>query len=73
MTENGRILIPAECRKLLGLRENEQLLLHVDEQGLHVTPLVHQLRAFRDKMKQDLKPGVKLLNDLRQMRSQDVE
>ena len=73
LTDNGRILIPAECRKQFGLSSNEELLVRVDEEGIHLIPLVNQLRAFRNKMQKDLKPGVKLLNELRQTRAQDVE
>jgi AbrB family looped-hinge helix DNA binding protein len=73
LTESGRILIPAECRRLLGLESDAQLVLRVDSDGLHITPLVHQLRSFRQKIRKDLEPGYKLMNDLRDARSADVD
>lgn len=73
MNDNGRMLIPAECRKQLGLRQNEELLLRVDDQGFHATPLVQHLRAFRSKMRENLPTDVKLMDQLRQLRSQDVD
>ena len=73
LTESGRILIPAECRRLLGLQPDAQLILRVDTDGLHITPLVHQLRSFRQKIRKSLKPGQKLLNDLHEIRSADVD
>jgi AbrB family looped-hinge helix DNA binding protein len=73
MNDNGRILIPAEARKRLGIRQNEELLLRVDDQGLHVAPLVRHLRAFRSEMREDIPSGVSLLEQLRLMRAQDAQ
>lgn len=73
LNDNGRILIPAECRKQLGLRDNEELLLRVDERGLHVTPVVQSLREFRDRMRENLPADARLLDELRLLRAQDVE
>jgi AbrB family looped-hinge helix DNA binding protein len=72
LTDNGRMLIPAECRKLLGLRDNEELLIRVDDRGLHVASLVQQLRAFRGKVHQDRSRG-KLSDELKAIRAQDAE
>ena len=73
ISDNGRMLIPAGCRKQLGFKHNEELLLRVDEHGMHIAPLIQHLRAFRSKMRENLPAGVNLLDELRQMRAHDDE
>jgi AbrB family looped-hinge helix DNA binding protein len=73
LTENGRILIPAECRRLLGLQPNAQLVLRVDSDGLHIKPLVEQLRSFRQRIRKSHRSGRTLMDDLHDIRSSDVD
>lgn len=44
--ENGRIVIPAEYRRVMGLGPGDEVILRLDEEGLHLyTPAQAVARA----------------------------
>ncbi len=46
MGKSGRLVIPVELRRKLGVEAGDELILHLDEQGLHVsTPALALVRA----------------------------
>ena len=46
MGQSGRVVIPGEYRRKLGLRSGDEIILHLDEEGLHLyTPAQAVARA----------------------------
>jgi len=46
MGQSGRVVIPGEYRRRLGLRSGDEIILHLDEEGLHLyTPAQAVARA----------------------------
>lgn len=46
MGKSGRLVIPVELRRKLGIEAGDELILHLDEKGLHVsTPAQALMRA----------------------------
>lgn len=44
--QNGRIVIPTEYRRRLGLESGDEIIMHLDEEGLHIyTPAQAVARA----------------------------
>jgi AbrB family transcriptional regulator (stage V sporulation protein T) len=46
--EDGRIVIPAECRKQIGLKPGDTVVVDADEMGLHLrsmTQVVKEIQA----------------------------
>jgi AbrB family looped-hinge helix DNA binding protein len=44
--QSGRIVIPAEYRRKLGLKSGDEIIMHLDEAGLHIyTPAQAIARA----------------------------
>jgi AbrB family looped-hinge helix DNA binding protein len=44
--QSGRVVIPGEYRRKLGLRSGDEIILHLDEEGLHLyTPAQAVARA----------------------------
>jgi AbrB family looped-hinge helix DNA binding protein len=44
--QSGRIVIPTEYRKKLGLKSGDEIIMHLDEAGLHIyTPAQAVARA----------------------------
>ena len=44
--QSGRVIIPGEYRRKLGLRSGDEIILHLDEEGLHLyTPAQAVARA----------------------------
>ncbi len=64
MNEEGRLLIPAELRKALGLRGGEELLIRRTENGLEVTTYERAIQRFQDRVAQLVGPGVSLAEEL---------
>jgi len=64
MSENGRVLIPASCRKELGFEPGEALTLRVDESGLHIQSRRQAIQKVRDNMKKYIKPGRSMSENL---------
>ena len=44
LTDAGRIVIPAELRKKLDLREGEELIFSLDAEGIRITPVKRAIR-----------------------------
>ncbi len=46
MGQSGRIVIPGEYRRRLGLRSGDEIIMHLDDEGLHLyTPAQAVARA----------------------------
>jgi AbrB family looped-hinge helix DNA binding protein len=46
MGQSGRVVIPGEYRRRLGLRSGDEIIMHLDEEGLHLyTPAQAVARA----------------------------
>ena len=46
MGQSGRVVIPGEYRRKLGLRSGDEIILHLDDEGLHLyTPAQAVARA----------------------------
>jgi AbrB family looped-hinge helix DNA binding protein len=70
MTENGRIIIPAACRRLLDLMPGEELVLHVEDHELRVTSLKYTLKKAKALVKRHAK-NKSLVSELKKMRQED--
>ena len=64
MSENGRVLIPAEIRKQLGLVPGESITLTVEGDALRLVTRRARLRAVQVRAARYLKPGVRLEDEL---------
>jgi AbrB family looped-hinge helix DNA binding protein len=68
MNENGRIVIPAACRRLLDIKPGEDLILLVEDHELRVFSLQHSLQKAKAivRLHAKNKSLVKQLKTLRQ-------
>lgn len=64
MSENGRVLIPAEIRRQLGLVPGEPIRLTVEGQELRLMTRRAQIRAAQESAARYLQPGVRLDEEL---------
>ena len=64
MSENGRVLIPADIRKQLGLIPGELIRLTVDGQELRLMTRRARLRAAQDSVARYIEPGRRLEDEL---------
>lgn len=50
VNEEGRMVIPAPCRKQLGLKAGQEVLLTMNEDGVQITTFDQALRHFQDEV-----------------------
>lgn len=60
----GRILIPANIRKILGLCEGDQVSFRLDDEGLRVETRQAALKRARDIIRKHVPDGVSLADEL---------
>ena len=65
---NGRIVIPAEFRKLLGLKVGDPLVVRLDEDGLRIESRRAAVRAAQRMIRERVPKGELLTERLFKMR-----
>jgi len=64
MSENGRVLIPAELRAALGLRSGGPLMARLEGEKLVLEPLAAAVRRIKGVMSQYSSPDSSLVDEL---------
>jgi AbrB family looped-hinge helix DNA binding protein len=64
VNENGRIVIPAQFRKALGIEVGDEVVLLIENDELRITTQGRRLQRARERAKRYLKPGTSLANEL---------
>lgn len=70
LAQNGRVVIPASCRKKLHLKAGEELVVRVENNELHLSSLKHSLQKAQTIVQSYTKNRslVKKLHQLRHAR-----
>ena len=64
INENGRIVIPASFRKALGVDIGDEIILRMEDDELRITTMQKRLERARRRIRQYVKPGVSLADEL---------
>jgi AbrB family looped-hinge helix DNA binding protein len=64
VNENGRIVIPASYRKALGLKVGDEVILRMEDDELRITTMKRRLERAQRRIRQYVKPGVSLADEL---------
>jgi len=64
VNENGRVVIPASFRKALGINAGDEVVLSLENDELRITTLRHRLERARRRIRQYIKPGRSLADEL---------
>lgn len=62
--ENGRVVIPAEFRRALGVAEGGELIFRWEDNELRITTMKQNVERAQRHAKQYVKPGVSLADEL---------
>lgn len=68
--DDGRIIIPAPCRKQLQLQAGEELIIHVEKNELHISSLKNALKKAQARVRHYAK-NQSLVEKLILMRQED--
>ncbi len=64
VNENGRVVIPAEFRKALGVEPGDELVAWMEDDELRITTMKRRIERAQRRARQYLKPGVSLVDEL---------
>lgn len=64
VNENGRLVIPAEYRKALGIKAGDEIILRMEDDELRITTMKRRLERARRRVRKYVEPGVSLADEL---------
>ncbi|MBZ5615545.1 MAG: AbrB/MazE/SpoVT family DNA-binding domain-containing protein [Acidobacteriia bacterium] len=64
VNENGRVVIPASYRKMLGIKAGDEVILRMEDDELRITTVKRRLERAQRRIRQYVKPGVSLADEL---------
>jgi AbrB family looped-hinge helix DNA binding protein len=64
ITNNGRIVIPADFRKALGIANGGQIILRWEDNEIRMSTLKQNITRAQRRAKEHLKPGISLVDEL---------
>ena len=64
INENGRVVIPADFRKALGIKNGDEVVLSLEEDELRITTLKRRLERAQRRVRSYVKPGQSLVDEL---------
>ena len=69
---NGRIVIPAACRKALGVGPGDEVLMRLEDGELRLYTQAHAIRRIQALAKKYVPAGVSIVDELLADRRQEV-
>lgn len=64
VNENGRVVIPAEFRKALGINPGDEVIARVEDDELRITTVKARIGRAQQLVRQYIKPGRALADEL---------
>jgi AbrB family looped-hinge helix DNA binding protein len=64
INENGRVVIPASYRKMLGIKAGDEVILRMEDDELRITTMKRRIERAQRRIRQYVKPGVSLADEL---------
>ena len=64
VNEQGRVVIPAEFRKTLGIHVGDSVIARVEDDELRITTVKGRIRRAQRLVRQYIKPGRSLADEL---------
>ena len=64
VNENGRVVIPAEFRKALGIEVGDEVVVRLHAHELSITTQQQRIKRAQERARKYVKPGVSLVDEL---------
>jgi AbrB family looped-hinge helix DNA binding protein len=62
--ENGRIVIPAKMRRILGVETGDEVILQPEENTVRITTRRQRIEEARRQIRRYIKPGTNAVDEL---------
>jgi AbrB family looped-hinge helix DNA binding protein len=62
--QSGRVVIPMEYRRRLGLKSGDEIIMHLDETGLHIYTPAQAVAREQDLVRRYIPEGRSLAGEL---------
>ncbi len=69
----GRVLIPSAIRERYGIHQGDQVVLHADDTGIHITTIDQAVKNAQAICARYIKPGVSVVDELIRERREEAE
>jgi len=73
LVSGGRLQIPAEIRRALGLRDGDEVRMEIVDGELHVRSFKQILARVQERLRPYAKPGVSIVDELIAERRAEAE
>jgi AbrB family looped-hinge helix DNA binding protein len=64
LSREGRVLIPAELRRAVGLAENDAVSIYAEDGEIRIVGRLQAIRRMQERMAKYKKPGVSVVDEL---------
>lgn len=64
VNENGRVVIPVEFRRALGVDAGDEVILTWKDDEIRITTMQRRIERAQRRARQHVKPGVSLVDEL---------
>jgi AbrB family looped-hinge helix DNA binding protein len=64
VNENGRVVIPSEFRKILGIRAGDEVVLRIEGDELRITTQQRRIQRAQARARRYMKSGTSLVDEL---------
>jgi bifunctional DNA-binding transcriptional regulator/antitoxin component of YhaV-PrlF toxin-antitoxin module len=64
LNDEGRLVIPAVCRRQMGLQAGQEVIIKITSEGLLLTSYDQALDQFQDEVTKLVGPGVSLVDEV---------
>lgn len=71
--KSGRLVIPIQYRKALGLTEGGGIMISLKDGHIEISPIEEAIKIAQEKVRKYLKPGADLVEMLFEDRTEEVD
>jgi len=64
INENGRVVIPLEFRRVLGIQAGDEVIFVWKDDEIHITTMRRRIERAQRNVRKYVKPGVSLVDEL---------
>jgi AbrB family looped-hinge helix DNA binding protein len=73
VNQNGRVVIPAKFRRMLGIKAGDKVIARVEDDELRITTMKARIARAQRRVRKYIKPGRSLVDELIDERRREAQ